>query len=145
MVVQPLLFLDVWCLKNNHRETKGKRVEEDDGWKDIATGSNFGIKIYGTWEGGRKKGGKERKIRGRTYVVLLDNLEETSIVEAGVLGEDIDLGNDPVDLNLECSPSLFLGAVLLEFLGLGTVVFELSVDLANLDVLKAIDLLQLTL
>ena len=77
--------------------------------------------------------------------MLLDNLEETSIVEASVLGEDIDLGNDPVDLNLECSPSLFLGAVLLELLGLGIVEFELSVNLANFDGLKAVDLLQLTL
>jgi hypothetical protein len=77
--------------------------------------------------------------------VLLDNFEEASVVEASVLGEDINLSDETVELDFEGHPSLFLCAILLEPLGLGTVVGKLALDLTNLDILEAVDLFQLAL
>lgn len=77
--------------------------------------------------------------------MLLDNLEETGVVETSVLGKDVDLGNQAVQLNLERAPGLLFGTAPLELLCLIVVVRELALHLANLDVLEAVHLLQLAL
>lgn len=77
--------------------------------------------------------------------MLLDNLEETGVVETGVLGKDVDLGNQTVKLDLKCAPGLLLGTGALELLCLSIVVGQLALDLANLDILETVHFLELAL
>lgn len=75
--------------------------------------------------------------------MLLDNLEETSVVQTGIFGQHVNLSHELVQLNLECAPGLFLGPVLLELLCLGAVVRELAMHLANFHVLETVHLFEL--
>lgn len=94
------------------------------------------------WIGIENKDGYEKS----TYIVFLDDLEKTSVVEASELCEIVHIGNDMRELLLEQGIILVLGMIRVDDLfDLLLGVLDPAHDFTRLDLLERVDLVELLL